>query len=56
MEEQQIQNTIEAYIKNNLSVELDSDYSLGGTRQSVIVRVYLGEDEVSSDSVYIDKE
>jgi len=56
MEDQQVQNMIEAYIKNNLRVLMETDYSYSDNRQQVTTRVFLGDDEIDSDYVYIDKE
>ena len=56
MDEQSVQFIIEEYIKNNLRVELETNYSYGDTRQEVIATVYLGDDVVSSGEVYIDKD
>jgi len=56
MEEQQIQSLVEDYIKNNLRVLMETDYNYSDTRQQVTTRVFLGDDEIDSDYVYIDKE
>ncbi len=47
------QSMIEDYIKNNLRVELTTDYSYSDSRQEIITTIYLGDDEVSKDSEYI---
>ncbi len=56
MEAKQLQSLIEDYIKNNLRVEMDTDYSYSDSRQKVETTVFLGGDVVSSDYVYRDND
>jgi hypothetical protein len=41
------------YLKENLRIELDNYYSFGSSGVNVTVKLYLNDDEISSDSTCI---
>ncbi len=53
MTPEETQNLIHEYLMNNLRVEVETNYSCCDSRQEIVTTIYLGDEEVSKDSEYI---